>query len=174
MSLDKFLYNLHADSDESRPPGGEIDWEDSPLAYKLYRRLPVVPLSSEVPLTLVGHESPANPDLTAVGHLLWHVYGITHLSQYSTADSVGQSTGPVQMYRRFVPSGGGLYPNELYVYLKTTDAPVGIYHYDAAHHRLVLLREGDFDSYLARALGNRSDISACFATVFVSLSLIHI
>jgi SagB-type dehydrogenase family enzyme len=30
------------------------------------------------------------------------------------------------------------------------------------------LREGNFDSYLARALGNRCDVSACFGTVFVS------
>lgn len=169
MSLEKFLCNLHADTNESKPSDWEIDWEDAPLTYKLYRSLPVVPLSSEVPLTLGGHESPGNPDLTTIGHFLWHVYGLTQLSQYSAGNSINQSSGPVQMYRRFVPSGGGLYPNELYVYLKTTDVPVGVYHYDAAHHRLVLLREGDFDSYLARALGNRCDVSTCFGTVFVSI-----
>ena len=74
----------------------------------------------------------------------------------------------MQSKRRFVPSGGALYPNELYVYLKIEDLPAGVYHYDVAHHRLVLLREGNFDSYIARALGNRCDISACFGTVFVS------
>ena len=41
-----------------------------------------------------------------------------------------------QSLRRFVPSGGALYPNELYVYLKLEDIPMGIYHYDVAHHRL--------------------------------------
>jgi SagB-type dehydrogenase family enzyme len=61
-----------------------------------------------------------------------------------------------------------LYPNELYLYLKIEDSPVGVYHYDVAHHRLVLLREGNFDSYIARAIGNRCDVSACFGTVFVS------
>ncbi|WP_409340375.1 SagB family peptide dehydrogenase [Paenibacillus sp. MBLB4367] len=169
MSLDSFLHNLHEDTHESRPPDGEIDWEDAPLTYKLYRSLPVVPLSSEVPLTLGGRESCANPDLKSIGHFLWHVYGLTQLSQYSAANFMDQSAGPVQMNRRFVPSGGGLYPNELYVYLKTADVPVGVYHYDAAHHRLVLLREGNFDSYLARALGNRCDMSLCFGTVFVSV-----
>jgi SagB-type dehydrogenase family enzyme len=169
MSLEKFLHNLHADTHESKPSDWEIDWEDAPLSYKLYRSLPVVPLSSEVPLTLEGLESPANPDLTTIGHFLWHVYGLTQLSQYSAANSINQSAGSVQMYRRFVPSGGGLYPNELYVYLKTTDVPVGVYHYDTAHHRLVLLREGNFDSYLDRALGNRCDMSICFGTVFVSV-----
>jgi SagB-type dehydrogenase family enzyme len=48
------------------------------------------------------------------------------------------------------------------------DLPVGVYHYDVAHHRLVCLREGNFDSYIALALGNRCDVSACFGTVFVS------
>lgn len=169
MSLDKFLSNLHADTDKSKPPDWEIDWEDAPLTYKLYRSLPVVPLSSEVPLTLERRESPANTDLTTIGHLLWHAYGLARLSQNSAAKSVNLSASPVQMFRRFIPSGGGLYPNELYVYLKTTNTPYGIYHYDAAHHRLVLLREGNFDSYLARALGNRCDMSSCFCTVFVSV-----
>lgn len=74
----------------------------------------------------------------------------------------------MQSFRRFAPSGGALYPNELYVYLKMEDLPAGVYHYDVAHHRLVLLREGNFDSYIDRALGNRCDMSACFGTVFVS------
>jgi nitroreductase len=33
---------------------------------------------------------------------------------------------------------------------------------------LALLREGEFDSYLGRALGTRCDVSACFGTAFVS------
>jgi len=71
----------------------------------------------------------------------------------------------MQSYRRFAPSGGGLYPNELYVYLKIEDLPTGVYHYDVAHHRLVLLREGNYDSYIDSALGNRFDVSTCFGTV---------
>lgn len=169
MSLEAFLRSLHSDTSESRPHDWEVDWEDAPLAYKLYRGLPAVPLSPEVPLSLEGQGSPANPDLTGIGHFLWYVFGLTQVSHLCPpADFIDQSAGPLQMYRRFIPSGGGLYPNEIYVYLKTGDAPPGVYHYDAAHHRLILLREGDFDSYLARALGNRCDMSACFGAVFVS------
>ncbi|WP_248926018.1 SagB family peptide dehydrogenase [Paenibacillus hamazuiensis] len=169
MSLEKFVFDLHADTFESKPPDWEIDWDDAPLTYKLYRRRPVVPLSPEVPLTLAGFESPAGPDLSAIGHLLWHAYGLGRLSQYAPANSVPSPTEPLQLYRRFVPSGGGLYPNELYVYLKIADVPAGIYHYDAAHHRLASLREGNFDDYLSRALGNRCDMPGCFAAVFVSV-----
>jgi SagB-type dehydrogenase family enzyme len=168
MSLEAFLHDLHADTNASRPPE-EVDWEDAPLKYKLYRGLPDFPLSPEVSLTLEGRELPSNTDLTCFGHFLWYVFGLTQLSHiYPAANILGQSAGPLQLYRRFVPSGGGLYPNEVYVYLKIKDIPSGVYHYDTAHHRLILLREGDFDSYLKQALGNRCDLSACFGTVFIS------
>ncbi|OME93909.1 MULTISPECIES: SagB family peptide dehydrogenase [Paenibacillus] len=169
MSLEAFLHNLHYDIDKTKPPDLVVDWEDGPLAYKLYRGLPVVPLSPEVPLTLEGGETPVKPDLRLMGHFLWYVFGLTQLSQSVLAsNSMVQTMGLLQLYRRFAPSGGALYPNELYVYLKIEDLPSGVYHYDVAHHRLVLLREGDFDFYLARALGNRYDESACFGAVFVS------
>jgi SagB-type dehydrogenase family enzyme len=169
MSLEAFLYNLHFDPDKVTPPNWEVDWEDAPLSYKLYRNLPVVPLSSEVPLTLEGRETPAKLGLREIGHFLWYVFGLAQFCQVAfSLDSTEQAVGLMQSYRRFVPSGGALYPNELYVYLKMEDLPAGVYHYDVAHHRLVLLREGNFDSYLARALGNRCDVSACFGTVFVS------
>jgi SagB-type dehydrogenase family enzyme len=169
MILDEFLHNLHFNIEKASIPNWEVDWEDKPLPYKLYRGLPVVPLSLEVPLTLEGQKQPATPDLCKMGHFLWYVYGLTQFSQSVTSlDSTEKTAGQMLSYRRFAPSGGALYPNELYVYLKIEDLPVGVYHYDVAHHRLVLLREGDFDSYIARALGNRCDISSCFGTVFIS------
>ncbi|HEY4552005.1 MAG TPA: SagB family peptide dehydrogenase [Bacillaceae bacterium] len=169
MSLEDFLYNLHFDIDKANQPSWETDWEDAPLAYKLYDGLPVVPLSTEVPLTLTGGEPPARLDLNRVGHFLWYVFGLTQLSQsVFPMDPTEQDLHPLQSYRRYAPSGGALYPNELYVYLKVEGLPDGVYHYDVAHHSLVLLREGNFDSYLAKALGNRCDISSCFGTVFVS------
>ncbi|AXI08081.1 NADH oxidase [Oceanobacillus zhaokaii] len=169
MSLEEFLHNLHFNIDKANQPNWEVNWEDAPLAYKLYRGLPVVPLSTEVPLTLTGGEPPARLDLNRVGHFLWYVFGFTQLSQsVFPKDSTEQDSFPLQSYRRFAPSGGALYPNELYVYLKVEGLPDGVYHYDVAHHSLVLLREGNFDSYLARALGNRCDISSCFGIVFVS------
>jgi len=169
MSLEAFLHNLHYDIDKTKPPDLAVDWEDGPLAYKLYRGLPVVPLSPEVPLTLEGSEARLLPDLRRMGHFLWYVFGLTQLSQaVFSSNSTMQAMGLLQLNRRFAPSGGALYPNELYVYLKIEDLPAGVYHYDVAHHRLVLLREGDFDSYLARALGNRYDVSACFGAVMVS------
>ncbi|SFU89028.1 SagB family peptide dehydrogenase [Alicyclobacillus macrosporangiidus] len=170
MNLEAFLHDLHFDVDKVRPPDWIPDWSDAPLPYKLYRGLPTVPLPASVPLTLEAPPVvPATPDLTHIGHLLWYVYGIHRLSQTSLSlEAAASGTGPAYVQRRFLPSGGALYPNELYVYLRLPEAPWGIYHYDAAHHRLVLLREGRFDPYLRRTLADRIDVSACFATVFVS------
>lgn len=169
MNLQSFLHDLHFDTDKSRPPDWEVDWQDAPLTYKLYRNLPAVPLSPEVPLSLEGREVTGAPTLRDIGDLLWYVYGLSQFCQ-SVLDLsyTDQQKDVIQSFRRFVPSGGALYPNELYVYLKIEHAQAGVYHYDVAHHRLVLVREGEFDSYLARALGNRCDVSASFCTVFVS------
>jgi SagB-type dehydrogenase family enzyme len=170
VNLEAFLHDLHFDVDKVRPPDWIPDWSDAPLPYKLYRGLPTVPLPASVPLTLEAPPVvPATPDLTHIGHLLWYVYGIHRLSQTSLSlEAAASGTGPAYVQRRFLPSGGALYPNELYVYLRLPEVPWGIYHYDAAHHRLVLLREGRFDPYLRRTLADRIDVSACFATVFVS------
>ena len=138
-------------------PNHEVDWKDAPLPYKLYRNLPTIPLSLEIPLSLPN--SSTTPTLDEIGHYLWYSFGVTQLCQLNSERNV---------LRRSIPSGGALYPNELYIYLKIDDYPDGIYHYDAAHHRLILLREGNFDSYLADTLGNRCNIDDCFGAAFVS------
>ncbi|MFJ7954319.1 SagB family peptide dehydrogenase [Lysinibacillus sp. NPDC096418] len=169
MNLEAFLNNLHFDIDKVSPSNWEVDWDDAPLTYKLYRDLPVIPLSLEVPLTLKSLKATVKPDLSRIGHFLWYVFGLTQFSEsVMNVDFSDQAIDLMQSKRRFVPSGGALYPNELYVYLKIENLPAGVYHYDVAHHRLVLLREGNFDSYISRALGKRCDISDCFGTVFVS------
>ncbi len=75
-------------------------------------------------------------------------HGLTQVSQVPRSS---ESEDLMQSFRRFPPSGA-LYPSELYAYLKIEGLPAGVYHYDAAHHRLVLLREGNFDSYVTKAL----------------------
>lgn len=169
MNLDTFLYNLHFETDKLFPPDWQVDWEDAPLSYKLYRGLPEIPLSAEVPLSLMGRVAPVKPNLEDISHFLWYIYGFTQYSQ--TAFFNGFTEHDVSIapsLRRFVPSGGAMYPNELYVYLKLDDIPEGIYHYSVAHHRLELLREGNYDSYISRSLGYGCDVSDCFGTLFIS------
>ncbi|WP_338780280.1 SagB family peptide dehydrogenase [Metabacillus sp. FJAT-52054] len=166
MNLEKFLYTIHFDMDQASPPDWQPDWEDAPFPYKLYRNLPRIPLDADIPLSLAAPESPCQPDLRRLGHFLWYTYGLAQISQ--TVYPEEESEELSQSLRRFAPSGGGLYPNELYVYLKLEDIPAGVYHYDVARHGLVLLREGNADDYLGKALGDRCDVASCFGTVLIS------
>ncbi|UOY91776.1 SagB family peptide dehydrogenase [Ectobacillus sp. JY-23] len=160
MDLDVFLHQLQFEPDETRPPDLEVNWKDAPLPYKLYQGLPHIPLCAEVPLTLGKKQ---NATLKSISHFLWYVFGLARFSQ------VDVQRKPANMARRFVPSGGALYPNELYMYIKTDDLSAGIYHYDVAHHRLVLLREGNFDDYITKALGGSCEVTSCFGVAFVSI-----
>ncbi|MBN3555665.1 SagB family peptide dehydrogenase [Fictibacillus nanhaiensis] len=163
MNLDEFIYKLHYETAKITPSDWEVNWEDAPLPYKLYTTdLPKFELS-------INHSDTLSPSTHAtlddLSQFLMYSYGITQLSEsFLSLDS--EDTW--MTYRRYVPSGGALYPSEVYLYLKLVELPNGIYHYDAAHHSLICLREGNFDNYLNQALGNRCNVSKCFATVFVS------
>ncbi|GMA63825.1 SagB family peptide dehydrogenase [Alicyclobacillus fastidiosus] len=171
MKLDEFLYNLHFDIDKVRPTDLDVDWEDAPLPFKLYQDLPVTPLSSDIRFEL--NVSPAQTrtsvTLQQIGDYFWYSYGLTQLCHVMLPTDDGEERyNFMQMLRRYVPSGGALYPSELYAYLKVDGLAPGVYHYDVAHHRFVLLREGNFDTYLERALGHRCHLESCFGTLFVS------
>jgi SagB-type dehydrogenase family enzyme len=169
MNLETFLDNLHFDVEKILPHDWKVDWDDAPLPYKLYRGLLEFSLSPDIPLSLEGQKTPVKPTLEKIGHFLWYVYGLTQYTQTAFPSGPAETDVSVaQSFRRFVPSGGALYPNELYVYLKMTEIPEGVYHYSTLHHRLVLIRKGNYDSYLSRSLGNSCNISDCFAAVFVS------
>ena len=169
MEMETFLNNLHFNVEKVFPENWTVDWADAPLPYKIYQDLNEIHLPPEIPLSLSKREESSMPTLAELGQFLWYVYGVAQYSQ--TALYRGNQEDPpvvLPSLRRYVPSGGALYPNEIYLYLKLADLPVGIYHYSAAHHSLVLLREGNFDSYLFRSLGTRIDMDACFGTLFVS------
>ncbi|PGL70657.1 SagB family peptide dehydrogenase [Bacillus sp. AFS055030] len=168
MSLQTFLHNLHFDIEKANQSDWEVDWEDAPLTYKLYKDLPTIPLSLNVPLSLKEIRNASEPNIDEIGYFLWYVYGLTQVAQTAIASGSNEMVNMMSSNRRFIPSGGGLYPNELYLYLKSEHVCSGIYHYDVARHCLVLLREGNFDSYVSRALGDRCDLPKCFCTIFIS------
>ncbi|MFS0784246.1 SagB family peptide dehydrogenase [Bacillus sp. 1P06AnD] len=164
MDLDTFLYNLQYESGTSRPEDWTVNWDDAPLPYKIYKNLPVIPLPYSIP-----KEIPSTPDiapsLETISYFLWYSFGLTHMTQtlYN-----GDYLEPGATYRRFFPSGGGLYPNELYMYVKTAGIAEGIYHYDPAHHSLEMVREGNMEPYISAALGDRCELARSFGVLFIS------
>jgi SagB-type dehydrogenase family enzyme len=79
--------------------------------------------------------------LCRVGRLLYNAYGVT-----GTAEIEGDVIA-----RRPVPSGGALYPLEIYVATQNVEGlEDAIYHYDARDHELEKRRAGLFHFQLAK------------------------
>ncbi|MGR9050436.1 SagB/ThcOx family dehydrogenase [Halobacillus faecis] len=168
MDLDRFLYQLQFQSEQVIPANWQPAWDDAPLPFKLYQHRKEIPLDCDIPFSLNEPSLGATTGLKRLSHLLWYAYGQTGYSETTMPQTDGAGVETIHAFRRYVPSGGGLYPSEVYIYLKNEDVPYGIYHYDAAHHRLHLIREGNFDSFLTEALGGRCDLSEAQGVLFVT------
>jgi SagB-type dehydrogenase family enzyme len=144
----------HSASSNSRLITIETDMEQyqQPLKFRTYVRAPRFNLPGrdfELPTTL--GESLATRrslrdfdlrslDLSALGRLLYASYGVR---DYRNLEEKWFGERPI-------PSGGGLYPLEIYVATQDVETlPDGIYHYDARDHELELLCTGIFHSTLA-------------------------
>jgi SagB-type dehydrogenase family enzyme len=162
--MDTFFSYLHDQPEKCKPMDWEVDWNDAPLPYKQYEQRPTIHLSREIPANF--KPTAQTPTLEDIGYLMGYVYGLTKIvhSTFPTNNAIHSAP----LYRRFVPSGGALYPNEIYLYLQIKEIPKGIYHYDVAQHDLVLLREGDFAAFITNLLGKRGKTTNCFATIFLS------
>lgn len=75
---------------------------------------------------------------------------------------------------RAVPSGGALYPLELYVHATRVDGlPTGLYHYNPEQRELDVLRTGDDSEYIASFMIQPQLVRDAAATVFVSATFLR-
>lgn len=78
--------------------------------------------------------------------LLFNSYGVTHKSKIIGFDVDGH------IGLRNVPSGGALYPLEIYVVIFNAHIPSGLYHYRTDNNSLELLKEGNFIEELLKII----------------------
>jgi len=98
-------------------------------------------------------------ELADLAKVLWMSYGVTR-------DNEGS---PFPRPFRTIPSGGALYPLELYVCAERVEGlDRGIYHYDAEDHALDVLRTGLALDELSRLLVQWELAQSCAAMVLVS------
>lgn len=146
--------------------------ERQPLPFKLYHGVDHYALCQELPLTLgdarwsfaaFRETQPYAPrcgmlTLETLSQLLFYSYG------FSRHDMGAGVQWPLH---RTVPSARCLFPSELYVWLpQCAHLPTGLYHYDNLHHRLALLRAGDYRDLLGRCLG--ADLTECLGVALIS------
>jgi SagB-type dehydrogenase family enzyme len=95
--------------------------------------------------------SPDPVPLERLGDLLYFTYGVVRPPLAKGAAGEPRKTG---LLRRVAPSGGALYPLELYVVaVKVEGIAPGVYHYNAYDHRLEQLRALEVDDAQARLDG---------------------
>lgn len=128
FDADAYAGRLRRDPQGVNDPDWRVDWADGPWPVKVYTGAERTPL---------GRTS-------ALDRVLWYTAGIT-LARFDPSGGLPATPGnpaPVHLggrygTRRPVPSGGAMYPTELYV-VDTRQARVT--HYDPYRHELTELR----------------------------------
>ena len=86
---------------------------------------------------------------------------------FFTAGITSHSNETVPMFFRAAPSGGGLYPLEIYpIALNVASLEGGVYHYNVREHALELLQRGDYRNQLYEYT-HRQDLILTAAVAFV-------
>ncbi len=136
-----------------------LDWNNKPLPFKIYSRLPSISLPKDFPqptegaLTCIGKTKTTRDktvlEIKNVAEILFFAAGITRVLKldYGT------------YYMRAASATGALYPIELYVICQ--DIPglkAGVYHFCPGDFTLTELRSGDYRANLAEAAGDNDNI----------------
>ena len=135
----------------------QLDWDNQPVPFKLYRDLETVPLPRRLePGTvsalraisaLVGRETEPTeqvPGLQALARVLYYSAGSTKVKRSPGGD----------VYFRAAANTGALYHVDLYLACRDLpDLPAGIYHFGAHDFALRRLRVGDYRGAFIEAAG---------------------
>lgn len=146
--------------------------------FKLYQNVPRFSLQYPLPTSLNPAAVPNLSDWEKLTVLLHFTLGVNQLLNLPSQAAIHGSglkgeSHISSLLRRHVPSGGALYPSELYLWVGGfQNLPDGIYHYDPAHHQLAQLRQGDFRVTISEALNlPLVDLESVNVAVFAALRL---
>jgi SagB-type dehydrogenase family enzyme len=156
-----------------------LDWNNKPIPFKIYTRLPSIYLPSDFPqpnndsITCIKADKIINSttedsstnlqlDIRKLAEILFFSAGITREMKYIYGN----------YYMRAAPATGALYPIELYVVCQ--DIPglnAGIHHFCPADFTLTEIRSGDYRADLAAAAGdNKNIVTSPITIIFTSIT----
>lgn len=148
--------------DENGFKGSQIAYGGELPLYKSYEGSPIIKLPPAVAMhlplgkTLTGRQSireysDQSINLSQLAAILYAADGITH------------ARGGYDL--RSAPSGGALYPIEIYVLAHAVDSlKPGLYHFQVADSSLALVREGDFRESIGKAALDQIWVGSSAAT----------
>ncbi len=103
-------------------------------------------------------------ELDQLAKVLWISYGVNR-------DNKGTS---FPRPFRTVPSGGALYPLELYIYaVRVKHLDTGLYHYNPEDHSLDVLRQRDETAWVASCMVQRDLVESAAAVIFISATFVR-
>ena len=150
--------------------GRGLDWDSKPPLYKKYPsdlervELETPDRSGGKPLYYLlqkrrSERSYRNAPIpgNTLSQVLWAAQGVTLANEYHQF--------------RAAPSAGGLFPIETYCVINQVEGfKPGVYHYQVPYHCLVLLKEGEYGTELARAgLGQKMLRDSAFNLVWSAM-----
>lgn len=153
-----------------QPPRIGKHWSRAVLPFKLYRN------NEQIKCTYEGLEQAEiltenELERAQIGQMLADIYGLTRQSRTIKDQGPLSHPYPFQQSRTYtsafnqpllrpIPSGGALFPCELYLLVGPGKVfPAGLYHYDAAHHALDILQQGNYLEQLQASLAHPDDTS---------------
>lgn len=156
------------------PNLAQVDWRRAPGMFKRYTDCASLPLNHGASPSAIGDEAPSG----RLGPMLAAMYGVTRvrwtpLEAFNSMVAAGMALSPHTEKRAFhvdmlrpVPSGGGLFPGELYLVTgEGQEVPAGVYHYDPPHHALDIIRTGASLAAVCRCLVDPGHASTAFALI---------
>ncbi|HEU4766847.1 MAG TPA: SagB family peptide dehydrogenase, partial [Pyrinomonadaceae bacterium] len=159
----EFACRLRADPMQMNDPDEPVEPSDAPWSVKVYEGGDRLPLAGAGPWWL---RSPETDELmTQLGALLFKTVGCSRVRWQPGGTVLSSPQHPELVWpksqlslRRPVPSGGAMYPTEVYV-AAPLPQPAGptVYHYDPARHELTNLGQRSVAASLRKALGLADD-----------------
>ena len=150
-----------------------LDWENRPLAYKIYPAAGSIALPRELDLSplpaTVAIAGGIDESATAVEDKPFDLETITRILFCADGLTRSKSVGGEAYHLRAAASAGALYPIE--IYLAATDVAEltpGLYHFSPADLKLRGLRRGDWREYLAGAAAMRPALAEARAILMLS------
>ena len=149
-----------------------LDWNNKPLPFKIYSRLPSIPLPTDFPQSTEGTLTSIGKTKTTRGKTVIEIKNLAEILFFAAGITRVLKLDYGTYYMRAASATGALYPIELYVICQ--DIPglkAGVYHFCPGDFTLTELRSGDYRANLAEAAGDNDNILHSPVTVaFTSMA----